>query len=176
MEAEASDTARMCGTQSHVPAYTPRAFVLGVFFLNDILTCRFRCYSMIMQYDWEQMIQRGVDTLPKQFREKIKNVAILLEDEPSMELRMREGLAEDETLLGFYHGIPLSERGDGYGMGETLPDTITLYKNAILEESGTDPEHVQRVVSETIWHEFGHYFGLDENEVRAREALRYSEE
>lgn len=125
-----------------------------------------------MNINWDNMIAEGVRALPEKFRSKIANVAILLEDEPSKSVRREEELADDETLLGLYHGIPLSLRGDGYGIGETLPDTITLYKIPILEESGNNPEEVQRVVTETIWHEFGHYFGLDEYEVRKRENER----
>lgn len=125
-----------------------------------------------MDIDWEDMIAMAVDALPKKFRDKIANVAILLEDEPSEKVRQKEGLMEDETLLGLYQGIPLSERGEGYGIGPTLPDTITLYKLPILDEAGGDAKDVQRVVTETIWHEFGHYFGLDEAEVRKRENER----
>lgn len=122
-----------------------------------------------MKINWDDMVARGVLALPLKFQSKIANVAILLEDEPSMRVRREEELAQNETLLGLYHGVPLSERGDGYGIGETLPDTITLYKIPILAEAGDDPEEVQRVVTETIWHEFGHYFGLDEDEVQKRE-------
>jgi predicted Zn-dependent protease with MMP-like domain len=125
-----------------------------------------------MEIDWEQCISEGVDALPEKFRAKIDNVAILLEDEPSAEVRRREQLSRNETLLGLYHGIPLSERGEYYGVGATLPDTITLYRNPILDEARHDPEQVKRVVAETVWHEFGHYFGLDEHEVRAREGGR----
>lgn len=122
-----------------------------------------------MEINWDDLVARGVQALPLKFRSKIANVAILLEDEPSERVRREEGLAKNETLLGLYHGIPLSERGDWYGVGETLPDTITLYKKPILEEAHNNPEEVERVVTETIWHEFGHYFGLDEYEVRKRE-------
>lgn len=121
---------------------------------------------------WDEYVQAGVAALPQKFRAKIVNVAILLEDEPSTEVRVREGLHDNETLLGLYHGIPLSERGDGYGIGATLPDTITLYKKPMYEEAHGDPDAVARVVRETVWHEFGHYFGLDEFEVRTREHLR----
>lgn len=125
-----------------------------------------------MDSTWETWIAEGLDAIPQTYREKIVNVAILLEDEPSREVRLQEGLAEDETLMGLYQGIPLSERGEGYGVGVTLPDTITLYKNPILEEASETDGDVARVVRETIWHEFGHHFGLDENEVRAREHIR----
>lgn len=128
------------------------------------------------QDEFERYIEEGIETLDHRYRMKIRNVAILLEDEPSQEIRNREGLASNETLLGLYHGIPLSERGDGYGIGETLPDTITLYRMPILEEARETDGDVARVVRETIWHEFGHYFGLDEDEVRARECIRDSKQ
>jgi len=122
-----------------------------------------------MYHPWERHIEAALRALPEKFRSKIENVAILLEDEPSDAVRREEGLGPHETLLGLYQGIPLSERGEGYGVGPTLPDTITLYKRPILAEAEEIDRDVGRVVSETIWHEFGHYFGLDEDEVRRRE-------
>ena len=79
------------------------------------------------QDEFEQHIAEGFGRLPEWVREKIKNVALLLEDEPSLEERAAQGLSTDETLLGLYKGIPLSERGEFYGVGMTMPDTITLY-------------------------------------------------
>ena len=61
------------------------------------------------------------ERLPEWVRQKIKNVALLVEDEPSDEIRKKEGLGENETLLGYYHGVPLSARGDMYGVGMTMP-------------------------------------------------------
>jgi hypothetical protein len=40
------------------------------------------------------------------------------------------GFTPGETLLGYYQGIPLTERGIDYGMGEVLPDRVTVYKKA----------------------------------------------
>lgn len=128
------------------------------------------CYLRYMEVDWDKLVDEGVSKIPAKFQSKIKNVAVLLEDKPSPEVRKREGLSADETLLGLYHGVPVSERGEGYGIGETLPDTITLYKNPILEIAQQTDGDVGRVVAETIWHEFGHHLGLDEHEVREREA------
>jgi predicted Zn-dependent protease with MMP-like domain len=125
-----------------------------------------------MNIDWEQLIADGVAAIDGRYRDRIANVAILLEEEPDDEVRAREGLGDGETLLGLYQGIPLSERGEGYGIGVTLPDTITLYTKPILEEAEETDGDVARVVRETIWHEFGHYFGLDEHEVRRREDER----
>jgi predicted Zn-dependent protease with MMP-like domain len=122
-----------------------------------------------MDIDWDRLIEAGIKNIPEKFRDKIENVAVLLEEEPSVEVRKREGLGENETLLGLYQGVPVSVRGEGYGVGETLPDTITLYKRPILMEAEETDGDVGRVVTETIWHEFGHYFGLDEDEVQHRE-------
>jgi predicted Zn-dependent protease with MMP-like domain len=127
-----------------------------------------------MNYDWDTMIQRALAKLAPEFREKVQNVAILVEDEPSTEVRKQEGLGEHETLLGLYTGIPLTERGEGYGVGVPLPDVIRLYTKPIREEAGSnDARDIERVVHETLWHEIGHYFGLDEHEVQKRERIRF---
>lgn len=111
--------------------------------------------------------------VPEQFRERIKNVALLVEDEPSEEVRREEGLEEGETLLGLYHGIPNTERGSEYGIGATLPDTITLYRLPLIEEAeNMDREFRQAmriVIRETIWHELAHYFGFPEEPINERE-------
>ena len=125
---------------------------------------------------FEKMVAEGYERLPEWVRNKISNVALLIEDLPSEEVRKEEGLEDDETLLGLYRGIPLSARGDNYGVGATLPDTITLYKLPIEEAAAEDAKDVQDVVAETIWHEFAHHFGMDEHEVRERAHERFGHE
>lgn len=132
--------------------------------------------------EFEQLVDEGFEKLPQWVRDKIKNVAVLVEDEPSDEVRKEEGLAADETLLGYYRGVPLTARGDMYGIGMTLPDTITIYKEPTLDmadeecpEHASDDEyreHVRRIVADTVWHEFAHHFGMNEHEVRMREQER----
>lgn len=132
--------------------------------------------------DFEKLVEEGYEQLPAWVREKISNVAILIEDEPSAEDRRLEGLTDGETLLGLYKGVPLTERGDMYGVGMTLPDTITIYKLPTLDaadeacgEGASDEDylgHVRRIVAETVWHEFAHHFGMDEHEVNVREEKR----
>ncbi len=124
--------------------------------------------------DFEKLVEEGYGRLPEWVRNKIKNVAVLVEDGPSQEDREMEGLSDNETLLGLYKGIPLSERGENYGVGMTLPDTITLYQIPIEEAAREDGKDVCDVVAETIWHEFAHHFGMDEHEVRDREERRDS--
>lgn len=127
---------------------------------------------------FSEMAGEAWDAVPPEWRGKIENVALLIEDEPSEAVRKEEGLTGRETLLGRYHGIPESERGEGYGVGPTLPDTITLYRLPLLEEAAflreersfaTPEDAVREAVRETLWHEIGHYFGLHEEEVNIRE-------
>ncbi|OGG63171.1 hypothetical protein A3C21_01075 [Candidatus Kaiserbacteria bacterium RIFCSPHIGHO2_02_FULL_59_21] len=122
--------------------------------------------------EFEKLVAEGFERLPQWVREKIKNVALLVEDEPSQEDRRAEGLGDDETLLGLYKGIPLSERGEQYGVGATMPDTITLYQGPIEQAAAEDGMDVVQVVAETIWHEYAHHFGIDEEDVQRRERNR----
>ena len=120
--------------------------------------------------EFEQLVaQEFEQAIPAKFRPHIKNVAFLIDDEPSAEVRKVEGLQEDETLLGYYHGVPTPARGDWYGMGTTMPDTITLYQWPIEQAALEEGVPVGQMVRDTIWHEVAHHFGMDESEVRRRE-------
>ncbi len=136
--------------------------------------------------EFETIVADAFALVPEKFRSKVKNVGLLIEEEPDDETRKEHNLGPGETLLGLYRGIPQTARGDGYGIGATLPDTITIYREPILEEArheaGIDPawgktekftesmkKRVRAIVRDTIWHEVAHYFGMDESEVDERE-------
>jgi predicted Zn-dependent protease with MMP-like domain len=119
--------------------------------------------------EFANIVEEEYKQVPEKYASKLQNVALLIEDDPSLEVRAAEGLEEGETLLGLYQGIPLTERGEFYGVGVTVPDTITIFRNPILKEAGIDPKSVRVVVRETLWHEIGHYFGLDEQSIDKRE-------
>jgi len=110
----------------------------------------------------------GLSAVPERFRDLVANVAFLIEDEPDNEVRKSEGLGDGETLLGYYRGVPHTERGDLYGVGAILPDTITLYRKPIEEEGGGDPDMIRGVIRETIWHEVAHHFGLEHDDMKRR--------
>jgi predicted Zn-dependent protease with MMP-like domain len=118
--------------------------------------------------------------VPEKFHHLLRNVAFLAEWEPSAQVREREGLLPHETLLGLYQGIPHTARGGYYGVGNTLPDTITLYQGPLEEEARhlavecglSEEEAMRRAVRETVWHEVAHYMGYDEDQVRGREDAR----
>ena len=123
--------------------------------------------------EFEVFVREGVERLPAWVREKIKNVALLIENEPSEEIRELEKLGPDETLLGLYQGVPLT--GRSYEASMTPPDTITLYQFPIEDAAEEEGKDVRNVVAETVWHEFAHHFGMDEGAVRTRERERDEE-
>lgn len=123
--------------------------------------------------EFEQLVEDEFErAIPEKFRRHIKNVAFLVEDEPSQELKVAEGLAVHETLLGFYHGVPTPARGGWYGLGATMPDTITLFQKPIEDDAARSGAEVRKVIRDTIWHEVAHHFGMNEHEVRRREGKR----
>jgi len=129
-------------------------------------------YYKMQREEFEKLVEEGFGRLPEWVREKIKNVALLVEDEPSENDRKENNLSDGETLLGLYKGIPLSARGEEYGVGGVLPDTITLYQKPIEETALLDSHDIRDVIADTIWHEFAHHFGIDEEGVERRERER----
>jgi predicted Zn-dependent protease with MMP-like domain len=109
-----------------------------------------------------QLVQDALDGIPRRFRDAMKNVAVVVEDEPSKELLDDMDMDPDDTLFGLYHGTPLTERGSSYG--NVLPDRISIYQLPI-EEACEDEEDIRQCIAETVIHEFGHYFGLSEEEI-----------
>ena len=127
------------------------------------------------------------NAIPERFLAALQNVAFVVEDEPSEELRRAHGLMEGETLLGHYQGMPITARGDMYGVGDAvLPDCIIIFQRPTEDEAfclcegfGENPDdeaafesRVRQVVRETLWHEVAHHFGMDEEEVEKREGER----
>jgi predicted Zn-dependent protease with MMP-like domain len=122
---------------------------------------------------FEQLVaEEFPNAIPEKFRNIMHNVAFLIEDEPSQTLRKQERLGRNETLLGLYHGVPATARGDYYGVGATLPDTITLFQKPIEESALQEGKEVRQVIRDTIWHEVAHHFGYDERQIRGREKKR----
>ena len=117
---------------------------------------------------FEELVSQGIEAIPPRFLAKLKNVAVVIADEPTPLQLEQNNIPGDETLLGLYEGIPLIERGESYG-GLVLPDKITIFKLPVLLDAGGDESVVRRVVKETVWHEIAHYFGYDDSEIAERE-------
>ena len=116
---------------------------------------------------FSEIVQEAIDRIPRRFAREIHNVAIVIEDEPSDELLDEMEIDDDGTILGLYQGTPLNQRGFGYG--NQLPDRITLFQGPIEDECGDDEDEIFVAVGETLIHELGHYFGMEEHEIAPHE-------
>ncbi len=120
---------------------------------------------IISDEHFQELIDRAFDSLPKTHRDNVKNVAILFADEPTAEQRYELQLRHDQTLLGLYQGVPLSER---QGRQPLLPDRITLFKFPLLMQAGNERE-LQEAIRHTLWHEIAHYYGLNHTDIHKLE-------
>lgn len=118
---------------------------------------------------FEQMVDEGIAAIAPQFRQALDNVSIVIEDEPSAEQLLKLQMRPGHTLFGLYEGVPLSKRGSGYSL--VLPDKITIFRQPI-QQASRNASDVRRIVRQTIWHEIGHHFGMDEAQVRQAERKR----
>lgn len=115
---------------------------------------------------FEQYVKEAIETIPSRFRKAVKNLAIVVEDEPADEVLREMEIEPPDSLFGLYQGTPLTERTWGYG--NTLPDRITLYQGPI-EDASENEDDLVVCIGETLIHELGHYFGLSEEEIEAIE-------
>ncbi len=111
---------------------------------------------------FQALVDEAIDSLPEKFRAAMTNMAIVVEDDPTPAQLAEVEIEPPDTLYGLYEGIPLPERE--WNHGNTLPDKITLFRKPILEDS-LDDDDVVVGIGETLIHEVGHYFGLDEDEI-----------
>ncbi len=111
---------------------------------------------------FERLVEEALRTIPARFRREFRNVAVVVEDEPSPEVLAEMGIEPPDTLYGLYQGTPLPERGWSYG--NTEPDRIFIYQRPIEEDAESDDDIVV-MIGETVIHEFGHYFGMSEDEI-----------
>ena len=127
---------------------------------------------------FEELVAEAMDRIPQFFRDEMpqffaddvwdENVTVLIENDPSPETLADLGIEPPETLYGLYEGTPLTER-EWSRIGD-LPDRITIFRSPILEDF-EDENDVFRAIGETILHEYGHYFGLSEEEIDEVEAI-----
>ncbi len=124
-----------------------------------------------MIYDeFEKLVKQGVAEIPEEFRKKMDNVEIVIEDAPNQQQLRQAGVRPGSSLFGLYQGVPQTKRGNYYA--NVLPDKITLFKE-IIERFAKTPEQVKRQVTKTVWHEIAHHFGLNEKEVRDLEKKKF---
>jgi predicted Zn-dependent protease with MMP-like domain len=99
---------------------------------------------------FDELVSDALDLIPPELAAAIDNVVVLVEDRND----------EEPELLGLYEGVALTERDSNYA--GSLPDTITIYRDALLEMCGSDDEVVDEV-RVTVIHEIAHHFGIDDD-------------
>lgn len=112
--------------------------------------------------EFEKLVAEATTLIPARFRREMKNLAVVVEDEPSEDLLAQMEIEPPDSLYGLYQGTPLTERS--WGFGNSLPDRITIYQRPI-EEDCEDEDEILATIGETLIHEVGHYFGLSEEEI-----------
>jgi predicted Zn-dependent protease with MMP-like domain len=108
------------------------------------------------------LVAEAIDSLPEEFLERLENVQVDIEEWPSPEDLATVGLSPGDrrSLLGLYHGVPLTDRGAYY---MAFPDRITIYQKPIEAVAGQDEESVREHVRHTVIHEIAHYYGIDDD-------------
>jgi predicted Zn-dependent protease with MMP-like domain len=119
-----------------------------------------RAYRIVDRKAFENLLSAAIEELPEEFRTRLQNVAIIVEDYPSEELKKHMGLSEDDTLFGLYEGVPLTQRG--YFNEPLYPDRILIFQRA-LEDECDSPEELKQELKTTLVHEVAHFFGIDDD-------------
>lgn len=124
--------------------------------------------------EFEHLVIDSFKRLPEKNKEKIKNVAFLVEDDIRLRRFCERNIKSEGLLLGLYEGIPRTKRGENYS--NVLPDKITIFKNPIEYICHGDPEKIKETVYRVLWHEVGHHFGFNETEIRKRENQKWGKD
>ncbi|HXO21620.1 MAG TPA: metallopeptidase family protein [Thermoanaerobaculia bacterium] len=112
--------------------------------------------------EFAALVEQALDGLPEEFADLLENVAVVVEEEPALEDLEDLGLdPEEDELFGLYQGVPLAERDSHY---LALPDRVAIYRGPILRHC-ENRRQVIREVRDTVIHELGHHFGLDEEDM-----------
>lgn len=116
----------------------------------------------INQQEFQKVIEQALDELPDKFKDRLNNVAIFAEDEPTLEQLKKVNLKRNDVLFGLFEGYAQAKR---LNFGPVLPDRITIFRKAILSQSDSESELIQKIIS-TVKHEIAHHFGSDEKGAR----------
>ena len=116
------------------------------------------------RFQW--LVAKAVDSLPEEFRSKLENVDVVVEDWPTKEQLAQVGVRHRHTLLGLYQGVPLTKRGVHYGL--VPPDKITIFQKPIEAKC----RHDARIIAEierVVRHEIAHHFGIGDARLKQLE-------
>jgi len=108
---------------------------------------------------FESLVDRAVAAIPAPYREALREVAILIEDEPTRDQLRENGLEPWDSMYGLYEGVPRTEYGADW---VAAPNRITLFRLP-LEEDFPRPDALEAEVRRTVLHELAHHLGIDDD-------------
>lgn len=111
---------------------------------------------------FRQIVERAIEKLPSEFKNKLDNMDIVVEDFPSPVHLKKAKVKNKYELLGLYEGVPLTARGTSYGM--VLPDKISIFRQPI-EASCRSESDIETAIYNTLYHEIAHHFGFSEKQL-----------
>ncbi|OLC58132.1 MAG: hypothetical protein AUH85_01480 [Chloroflexi bacterium 13_1_40CM_4_68_4] len=114
--------------------------------------------SDVKRARFARLVRRALDDLPSAFRDRMRNIEIVVLDEPNEEHRPKDG----GELLGLYEGVPLTGRG---AAEPYLPDRISIFRRPI-ERMTSSPRKQEQIVRDTVIHEIAHHFGISDERLR----------
>jgi len=107
--------------------------------------------------EFDAIVFRAIETLPAEFKDKLENVDILVEDWPSPQQIRQLRLRDKAQLLGLYEGVPQTNRGSSYNL--VLPDKITIFQKPIEAQCRSSQE-IEAEIGSVVRHEIAHHFGI----------------
>jgi predicted Zn-dependent protease with MMP-like domain len=116
----------------------------------------------VQRKQFATIVEEVLDSLPREFRKRIRNVAVLVEDLPPDQLS-RQSKQPRRLLLGLYHGVPMTKKSV-FDLASG-PDYVVLYQKNIEAVCSNEAE-VREQIRRTVIHELGHYFGMDEDQLK----------
>lgn len=116
--------------------------------------------------EFERLAHEALESLPDQFKSRMENVLVVVEEVPSEATARKMVLGKGARLLGLYEGVPLSRRGTWYGAFPVEPDRITLFKRNIEYDAAAHSRGVGETIRDVLIHEIAHHFGMNEEEIR----------
>ena len=116
------------------------------------------------KFEW--LVTQAVDSLPKEFRSRLENIDIVVQDKATPGQLAEVGMKRNESLLGLYEGVPLTRRSHSYGM--VVPDKITIFQKSIEAICNNDTRVIAEV-RRVVYHEIAHHFGVSDTRLEQLE-------
>ena len=125
--------------------------------------------AVVERETFEELVRQAVATLPEEITERMSNVDVEVQEQPTERQLRSLGVPSGRTLLGLYQGIPLTRRTSGYNL--VSPDRIIIFQRPLELTSRGDDDLVKRV-RDTVVHEIAHHFGISDERLQEMERER----